>query len=44
MRSSRAYDYFFTLDIYTTTFIVANYYSIDLYFEHVYIQLSLHSW
>jgi len=29
MRSSRAYDYFFTLDIYTTTFIVANYYSID---------------
>jgi len=26
----------FTLDIYTTTFIVANYYSIDWYFEYVY--------
>ena len=31
----------FTLDIYTTTFIAANYYSIDLYFEHVYMQLSI---
>jgi len=27
---------FFILDIYTTTFIVANYYSIDWYFEYVY--------
>ena len=28
----------FILDIYTTTFITANYHSIDLYFEHVFMQ------
>jgi len=31
----------FTLDIYTTTFIAANYYSSDWYFEYVYMQLSI---
>jgi len=30
----------FTLDIYTTTFIAANYYSSDWYFEYVSMQLS----
>jgi len=30
----------FTRDIYTTTFIAANYYSSDWYFEYVYMQLS----
>jgi len=29
----------FTLDIYTTTFIAANYYSSDWYFEYVYMPL-----